>query len=93
MWQELQPSLARVGRLEELVSWWMPVQPLGTGGAGCGYIWGKDSASAGVLGHEKPLLVVHQAAERVLQSPSSLPDYSFVVFSTKLPQQLHCSSV
>ena len=26
MWQELQPSLARVGRLEELVSWWRPVQ-------------------------------------------------------------------
>ena len=23
----LQPSLARVGRLEELVSWWRPVQP------------------------------------------------------------------
>ena len=29
----------------------------------------------------------------VLQSPSSLPDYSFIVFSTKLPQQLHFSSV
>ena len=27
VWQELQPSLARVGRLEELVSWWRPVQP------------------------------------------------------------------
>ena len=26
-WQELQPSLARVGRLEELVGWWRPVQP------------------------------------------------------------------
>ena len=25
VWQELQPSLARVGRLEELVSWWRPV--------------------------------------------------------------------
>ena len=28
VWQELQHSLARVGRLEELVSWWRPVQPL-----------------------------------------------------------------
>ena len=31
------------------------------------------SASAGILGHEKPLLVVHQAAERgasVSQQPS-----------------------
>ena len=27
VWQELQPSLARVGRLEELVSWWRPVRP------------------------------------------------------------------
>ena len=27
VWQELQPSLARVGRLEELVSWLRPVQP------------------------------------------------------------------
>ena len=27
VWQELQPSLARVGRLEELVNWWRPVQP------------------------------------------------------------------
>ena len=27
VWQELQPSLAMVGRLEELVSWWRPVQP------------------------------------------------------------------
>ena len=27
VWQELQPSLARVGRPEELVSWWRPVQP------------------------------------------------------------------
>ena len=27
VWQELQPSLARVGRLEERVSWWRPVQP------------------------------------------------------------------
>ena len=27
MWQKLQPSLARVDRLEELVSWWRPVQP------------------------------------------------------------------
>ena len=27
MWQELQPSLARVGWLEKLVSWWRPVQP------------------------------------------------------------------
>ena len=26
VWQELQPSLARVVRLEELVSWWRPVQ-------------------------------------------------------------------
>ena len=26
-WQELQPSLARVGRLEELVGWWRPDQP------------------------------------------------------------------
>ena len=26
-WQELQPSLAKVGRLEELVGWWRPVQP------------------------------------------------------------------
>ena len=26
VWQELQPSLAKVGRLEELVSWWRPVQ-------------------------------------------------------------------
>ena len=26
VWQELKPSLARVGRLEELVSWWRPVQ-------------------------------------------------------------------
>ena len=26
VWQKLQPSLARVGRLEELVSWWRPVQ-------------------------------------------------------------------
>ena len=26
-WQELQPSLARVGRLEQLVGWWRPVQP------------------------------------------------------------------
>ena len=26
VWQELQPSLVRVGRLEELVSWWRPVQ-------------------------------------------------------------------
>ena len=26
-WQELQPSLARVGRLDELVGWWRPVQP------------------------------------------------------------------
>ena len=34
VWQELQPSLARMGRLEELVSWWRPVQPYGTGGAG-----------------------------------------------------------
>ena len=25
--QELQPSLARVGRLDKLVSWWRPVQP------------------------------------------------------------------
>ncbi len=30
-WQELQPSLAKVGRLEELVSWWRPVQPQVTG--------------------------------------------------------------
>ena len=34
VWQELQPSLARVGRLEELVSWWRPVQPSGTSGTG-----------------------------------------------------------
>ena len=27
VWQELQPSLARVGRLGELVSCWRPVQP------------------------------------------------------------------
>ena len=27
VWQELQPSLARVGRLEELGIWWRPVQP------------------------------------------------------------------
>ena len=32
VWQDLQPSLARVGRLaggrlEELVRWWRPVQP------------------------------------------------------------------
>ena len=27
VWQELQPSLARMGRLEELVSWWRPIQP------------------------------------------------------------------
>ena len=27
VWQELQPSLARVNTLEELVSWWRPVQP------------------------------------------------------------------
>ena len=26
-WQELQPYQARVGRLEELVGWWRPVQP------------------------------------------------------------------
>ena len=26
-WPELQPSLARVGRLEELVGWWRSVQP------------------------------------------------------------------
>ena len=26
-WQELQPPLARVGRLEELVGWWRPVLP------------------------------------------------------------------
>ena len=26
-WQELQPSLAWVGRLEQLVGWWRPVQP------------------------------------------------------------------
>ena len=32
-WRELQPSLARVGRLEELVGKWRPVQPYGTGGA------------------------------------------------------------
>ena len=32
VWQELQPSLARVGRLEELVSWLRPVQPV-PGGA------------------------------------------------------------
>ena len=25
--QELQPSLAKVGRLEELVGWWRPIQP------------------------------------------------------------------
>ena len=25
VWQELQPSLARVNRMEELVSWWRPV--------------------------------------------------------------------
>ena len=25
-WQELQPSLARVDRLEELVGWWRPLQ-------------------------------------------------------------------
>ena len=31
--------------------------------------------------------------KEVLQSPSCLPDYSLIVFSTKLPQQLHCSSV
>ena len=33
VWQELQLSLARMGRLEELVSWWRPVQPKGTCGA------------------------------------------------------------
>ena len=27
VWQELQPSLARVGRLEKLVSWLRPVHP------------------------------------------------------------------
>ena len=27
VWQVLQPSLARVGRVEELVGWWRPVQP------------------------------------------------------------------
>ena len=27
VWKELQPFLARVGRLEELVGWWRPVQP------------------------------------------------------------------
>ena len=26
VWQELQPSLVMVGRLEELVGWWRPVQ-------------------------------------------------------------------
>ena len=34
LWKELQPSLARVGRLEELAGWWRPVQPYETGGAG-----------------------------------------------------------
>ena len=34
VWHELQASLARVGRLEELVSWWRFVQPQGIGGAG-----------------------------------------------------------
>ena len=29
----------------------------------------------------------------VLQPPSSLPDYSHIVFSTKLTYQLHCSLV
>ena len=36
-------------------------------------VWGRGNASAGILGHEEPLLVVHQAAERgapVSQQPS-----------------------
>ena len=34
VWQKLQPSLARVARMEKLVGWWRPVQPLGIGGEG-----------------------------------------------------------
>ena len=44
------------------------------------HIWGRGSASAGILGHEEPLLVVRQAAKRgapVSQQPSSLFLYCF----------------
>ena len=79
--QELQPSLAIVGRLETLVSWWRPVYPWGTGRACWGHICGRASASASVLGHEEPLLVNHQSAERgapASRQPSWLFLYCFL---------------
>ena len=42
---------------------------------------------------KSPFLSLTKQQKEVLQSSSSLPDYSFIVLSKKLTQQLHCSSV
>ena len=85
--QELQPSLARVGRIEELVSWWRPVQV-----EQAEALFGAVTVLQLVSFVMKSLFLSFTKKQKeVLQSPSSLPDYSLIVFSTKLPQQLHCS--
>ena len=87
----MQPSLARVGRLKELVARVsgdlsslekQVEQTDATFGAGA-----VIQLASLVL--KSLLLLFTKQQKGVLQPPSSLPDYSFIVFSTKL----QCSSV
>ena len=55
--------------------------------------WAREVLQLVSLVMKSLFLLLTKQQKEVLQSPSSLPDYSFIFFSTKLPQQLHCSSV
>ena len=91
VWQELQPSLARVNRLEELVA------RVGGDLTSLEEQVEKADATFGAgaviqlvsLVLKSLLLLFTKQQKGVLQPPSSLPDNSFIVFSTKL----QCSSV
>jgi hypothetical protein len=87
----MQPSLTRVGRLKELVarvsgdlsSLEKQVEQTDA------KFWAGAVIQLASLVLKSLLLLFTKHQKGVLQPPSSLPDYSFIVFATKL----QCSSV
>ena len=91
-WQELQPSLARVGRLKELVARVSgDLSSLEEQVEQADATFGAKTVLQMVMKSLFWLFTKHQKG--VLKPSSSLSDYCFIYFSTKLSQQLQCSSV
>ena len=87
-WQELQPSLARVGSWR---SWWVSgdLSSLMEQVDEAEATFGAKTVLQMVMKSLFWLFTKHQKG--VLKPPSTLPYYSFIYFSTKLPQKLQCS--